>query len=328
VIRRRDLLLTGAGLALFAFVASRIGREALVREMEAVGIGLPIIVGLSFARLGLQTRSWRIALALDGIRSSTRELIFIRLASQGIGYLTVLGPVASEPMKIRLLRGYQGSAAAATLVDTGVYWFSSGLVGIAGCLAAGILFSHSQHSVIATSLLGAAFAGSLYLIARPKPLLSPLVNVLGARSPGWLKKAEQMEVAIRHFASQHPSSIRHMLLLDLGCQMLLAADVVTIFWCLGLPFNGGAVLALEAASRTIKMMTAWMPARIGADESGAAAAFVALGLPAASGLALALARRARDLLGVLVGLTWLAWQSRPQGRPVSASIAEEIPCKP
>ena len=78
MIKRRDLLLTGAGLALFAFVASRIGRDTLVREIEAVGIGLPIIVGLSLMRLGLQTRSWRIALALDGIRSSTRELIFIR----------------------------------------------------------------------------------------------------------------------------------------------------------------------------------------------------------------------------------------------------------
>jgi hypothetical protein len=176
------------------------------------------------------------------------------------------------------------------------------------------------------------FAGTLYLIARPKTILSQFVNV---HSPVWLKKAEQIEVAVRHFASRHPSSIRHMLLLDLGCQMLLAADVVTIFWCLGLPFNGGAVLALEAASRTIKMMAAWMPARIGADESGAAAAFVALGLPAASGLALALARRARDLLGVLVGLIWLAWQSRfvgsssqPQGRQVSASIAREVTCKP
>lgn len=335
MIRLRDIVLAVTGLALFAFVAGRIGGHALLRQIIAVRVGLPIIIALSFVRLVLQTKSWRIALALDGIRSSTRELMFIRLASQGIGYLTVLGPVASEPMKISLLRNQQASAAAATLVDTGVYWFSSGLVGLAGCVAAAVLLTHSRHSAISMVMLGSVFAVGLYLIARPRTILSPLVGALGVRCPGWLKKAEQIEVSVRHCASQHPSSIRQMFLLDLGCQALLAAEVITILGCLRLPFHGGTVLALEAASRMVKMMAGWMPARIGADESGAAGAFVALGLPAASGLALALARRARDLLSVLVGLTWLAWHARPVGgspqprtRQISAWNEEHVTCKP
>src|SRR5258708_24958163 len=137
-----------------------------------------MLVVLSFLRLVLQTRSWSIALALDGIRSSMRELMFIRLASQGIGYLTVLGPVASEPMKISLLRNQPRSAATATLVDTGVYWVRSGLTGIAGCLAAGVLLTHSRHSVIAVAILPAVFAVGLYLIARPRTILSPFASAL------------------------------------------------------------------------------------------------------------------------------------------------------
>jgi hypothetical protein len=339
VTKVRDALLAATGLVLFALVARRIGGEALVRETAALRVGLPIIVILSVVRLVLQTRSWKIALALDGIRSSTSELIFIRLASQGIGYLTVLGPAVSEPLKINLLRNrfaYKPrSAAAATLVDTGVYWFSSGLVGVAGCLAAGVLLSHSQHSVITVVILGAAFAAGLYLLARPTTILSPWVDALGIRCPGWLKKAEQIEGGVRRFAREHPSAIRQMLLLDLACQTLLAAEVVAIFWCLRLPFHGGTVLALEAASRMVKMLTGWMPARIGADESGAVGAFVALGLPAASGLALALTRRARDLLSVLVGLTWFAWHTQSvrrspqrQARQISASNREQMICKP
>jgi hypothetical protein len=93
-----------------------------------------------------------------------------------------------------------------------------------------------------------------------------------------------------------------------------------------LPIHGGIVLALEAANRMVKMMAGWMPARIGADESGAAGAFAALGLPAASGLALALTRRARDLLSVLVGMIWLTWHS--QTRQSSAWNEEQIICKP
>jgi hypothetical protein len=91
-----------------------------------------------------------------------------------------------------------------------------------------------------------------------------------------------------------------MFLLDLGRQALEAAEVIAIFWCVKLPFNGGGVLALEAANRIVKMTAGWMPARLGADESAAAAASVALGLPAAAGLALALVRRARDLLNVFL----------------------------
>jgi hypothetical protein len=326
VIRLRDVLLAVTGMALLAFVARRIGADALLREMTVVRVGLPIIVFLSLLRLVLQTRSWSIALALDGIRSSTRELIFIRLASQGIGYLTVLGPVASEPMKIRLLRNQPRSAATATLIDTGVYWFTSGLTGIAGCLAAGVLLTHSRRPVIAVVILGATFAVGLYVIACSRTILSPLVNALRLRCPGWLKKAEQIEVAVRRCASQHPSSIRQMFLLDVVCQALLASEVVTIFWCVRLPIHGGTVLALEAANRMVKIMAGWMPARIGADESGAAGAFVALGLPAASGLALALARRARDLLSVLVGMIWLAWHA--QMRQSSAwSEEQQIICK-
>jgi hypothetical protein len=180
--------------------------------------------------------------------------------------------------------------------------------------------------LIAVVMLGAIFATALYLIARPRTILSPLVTALGVRCPGWLKRAEQIEVAVRRCAGQHPSSIRQMFLLDLACQALLAAEVVTIFWCVRLPIHGGIVLALEAANRMIKMMAGWMPARIGADESGTAGAFVALGLPAASGLALALARRARDLLSVLVGMIWLAWHS--QNRQNSAWSEEQIICKP
>jgi hypothetical protein len=329
------VLLAVAGLALFAFVAGRIGTGAFVRAIAAVRMGLPIVVALSFVRLVLQTKSWSVALALDGIKSSTRELMLIRLASQGMGYLTVLGPVASEPMKISLLRNQPRSATAATLVDTGVYWFCSGLVGIAGCLAAGVLLTHRHHSAISVAILGVAFAVGLYLIARPRTILSALSGALGVRCPGWLRKGEQIEMAIRQFAGQHPSAIRRMFLLDLGCQALMAAEVITILWCVKLPLNGAIILALEGVTRMVKMMAGWMPARIGADESGAAGAFVAFGLPAASGLALALTRRIRDLLSVLVGLTWLAWHarsvakaSRPQTSQLPAWDQEEMICKP
>ena len=321
--RHKDTVLAAAGLLLLVFVASRVGLHAVVKELAAVRGGIAIIVALSLVRLILQTRSWSVALRLDGFHSSTGELMLVRLASQGMGYLTVLGPVASEPMKIRLLRQNGKSPTAATLVDTGVYWFASGLVGISGSLAACVLLAHSPKAVASAGILASILMAGLFTIARPKLLLAPLGASLGARCPRWLRKAGQIEIAVRNFARQDRAAIRQMFLLDLGCQVLLAAEVATVFWFLRLPWHAGIILGLEAASRMVKMASGWLPARIGADESGAAGAFLSFGLPAAAGVALALARRTRDLLACLVGLTWLAWVSRHSADPLS-SEAESL----
>ena len=307
---RRDAILAAAGLVLLAFVAWRIGLDTVVKELAAVRGGIAIIVALSLIRLMLQTRSWSIALRQDGIYPSTVELMLVRLASQGIGYLTVLGPIASEPMKISLLRRHCKSPTAATLVDTGVYWFTTGILGVAGCVSAGILLAHRRKQVVSAVVLACITTAFLFVIARPKVFLGRIGDRIGRRCPKWLRKAGEIEVAIRNFAAQDPAAIRQMLLLGLGCQVLMAAEVATVLWFLRLPLHAGTILGIEAASRMVKLAAGWMPARIGADESGTAGAFLSFGLPAASGLALALARRTRDLLACFVGLAWLAWGPR------------------
>jgi len=323
VIGKKDALLVLVGLALFGFAAERIGWAAVIRAIEQAWVGVAIILGLSSVRLTLQTRSWSIALRSDGIESSASELMFIRLASQGMGYLSVLGPVASEPMKISLVRrsGAVGSApTAATLVDTGVYWFASALFGIAGCLAAALSLTHGRHSAASFVIVGSILLAPLFLIARPTSWLSPPVKALGSRCPRWLEKAGRIEIAMREFAHQYPAAIRKMFVLDAVCQVLLIAEIVAFFWCLKIPLRPGTVLGIDGATRGIKILAGWMPARIGADESGVAGAFLAFGLSPASGLTLALSRRLRDLLAAFIGLTWLAWSAK--FRKVSASIPQ------
>ena len=331
--RKRDTLLAVAGVALFVFAARHIGWGAVIGALKEARIAVATIIGLSLVRLILQTRAWSIALRADGVEAPTSELMLIRLASQGFGYLSVLGPVASEPMKISLLQRRGGSASTATLVDTGVYWFCSGIVGITCFISAALLLAHSNHFILPLAAAGLILAAGLLVIARPKLRLSPLADSLGPRCPRWLKKGKQVEVALRQFESQYPSSLRRMFLLDAACQVLLAAEVVAILWCLKIPLHVGTVLGIEGTSRAIKIMAGWMPARIGADESGIAGAFLAFGLSPASGLTLALARRSRDLLAALIGLSWLAlragflkvssaWITR-----AACSKEEEITCK-
>jgi hypothetical protein len=314
VSRGKSALLAVIGLAIVVFAIGRIGTAAVMREMQILRVALPAIIGLSFVRLYLQTTSWALALREEGVHARVGALMLMRLASQGVGYLTVLGPMASEPMKIDLLRRFEAEnatteIATATLLDTGVYWFSSSLIGIAGCLSAGLILS-GAHARILVGVLGAGFVASLLFLKGSDAVLVAAARSLGSKAPGWLTKAGKMEIAIRSFSGEHPATVRTMLILGLACQVLLAAEVAVILFCARQPLKAGTLLGLEAANRLIKIAGGWMPARIGADEGGAISAFVAFGLPAASGLTLALARRARDLVASMIGLTWFAWRQR------------------
>jgi len=311
-MKKGNVLLAAVGIALLVWVIVHAGPSAIVHQLKVLRVALPIVVALSLARLFLQTLAWSAALKHEGIIVRTPRLIGIRLASQAMGYLTVFGPVLSEPMKINLLRTPIEATATATFLDNGVYWFTSGIIGIAGCLSIGLVKSQGAASVF---VLSAVFALIMVFIARRKPLLASLTGALGKRSPSWLNKGAKIESAIRDVRAQKPELVGRLFWLDLVCQLLLVSEVAVVLWSLRLPLHFITVLAIEGLTRGVKMMTGFVPARLGADEGGAMSAFAASGLTPALGLSLALTRRARDLSWALVGLVWLVWRGRFAAKP-------------
>lgn len=307
-MKRVETLIVVAGLALLAVVVSRIGWTATFAELRRIWIAIPLLIALSVVRLLLQTRSWKIALSAEGVRGGIGELIGIRMASQSMGYLSVLGPAISEPMKIKLLGDDWKSATTATIVDSGVYWFSSVLAGIAGCVAAAVTLAHSRYggTLFAISIVFALSAG---LLLRKKPVLGTLVESLGRRAPAWLRKGVELEQQMRGFRERYPAALRRMVLIGLLCQILLFGEAAVVIFLAKLPVHLLSLLGIEALVRITKMTAGWIPARIGADEGGAVAAFIAFGFAPSTGLMLALARRSRDLLWCVLGLSWLAWKS-------------------
>src|SRR5215470_1814511 len=320
-----NLLLAIAGVALFAWVIVHAGPSAIAHQLKSLRIALPIVVVLSLVRLVLQTITWSAALKSEGIDISMPRLMGIRLSSQAMGYLTVFGPVVSEPMKIKLLRTPVASTATATFLDNGVYWFTSALIGIAGCVCIGLVRSHGGTSAFALCLV---FALIIVFISRRNSVLMSLTRVLGTRSSSWLSKGAQIESAIREHRAQQPELVGRMFWIGLLCQLLLVAEVAVVLWSLHLPLHLMTVVAIEGLTRGVKMMTGFVPARLGADEGGAISAFAAFGLSPASGLTLALTRRVRDLSWALIGLAWLALRSRSPKRTNSPLLeGGTLPCK-
>jgi uncharacterized membrane protein YbhN (UPF0104 family) len=312
-MKRLNRVIAAVAVMGLAILSARLGRERLAEQLAAVSSLLPLLAAFGIARTILQTLAWSKALRAEGIDARFFELLVARVCSRSVGYLSVSGPIVAEPLRISMLRHRSETATAATLIDTGAYWFSSGIFGILGSFYALRFLGRPQSGALVV-LAAITFAG-LLLIARPKPVLPTLVRLLGRRCPQSLTRAVVVEAAIRAFQARHPRSIRSILALGLACQALIAAEAVAVLACLQIPFSVGTILAIEAASRIVKFMGGLVPARIGTDESGMAAAFMAFGLPTSSGLALALARRMRDLIEAGLGIAWFSWISRrPQRR--------------
>jgi hypothetical protein len=318
-MKRIETLFAVASVAVFAAVTWRMNWAAIIRQVETAAIAIPILIVLSLVRLGLTTKSWSFALREEQIAARLLDLAGIRLAAQAMGYLTVFGVAVSEPMKITLLRKDVRSAATGTLVDSGIYWFSSASFGAAACLYIAVALARMGHTA---SLVGiaAVFAFSIWFLSQRTSVLGHTARVLGARGPSWLRKGAQLENAIRAFRSAHPKTARSMFAVDLACQLILFAETTTIIFFMGLPLKLPLLLGVEVVTRMVKLTSGWVPARIGADEGGAAAAFAAFGLSPGAGVVLALTRRFRDLLWCALGLGWFGWRSHR--RPEFTSIGD------
>lgn len=326
-MKKVDVFISVFGMAIFAAVVEKVGPAVIAAELRHIWTGIGFLLVVSALRLVLQTYSWSTALKANGNSSSAGELIGIRLASQSLGYLSTFGPLLSEPLKVRLL-GTSIDSAASTLADTGVYWFTSALFMVIGCICAGLWAGHLQHAAWFV-LLAFAFVVGLVLIARQDALLAPVVRIFGRRSPGWLRKGEQIETRIRRFRLEHPRAAQRMFCVDAICQVLMAAEVAIALWALGEPVRILTVLAIEVCTRAVKAAAGWVPARIGADEGGAIGAFTAFGLSPACGFALAIARRSRDLLWCVAGLSWLLWNTHRSraNHESQIQLKEQVLCK-
>ena len=326
-MRRAHLAVAFVAIALFVWVLAHVGLAHLVDQLKAIRIALPIVLALSLLRLLLQSITWSASLQGRHVSVGIVKLAGARLAGQSMGYLTVLGPVISEPLKIKLLGTSTEATIAGTFLDNGVYWFTSALLAIVGIASLPFVAAHGAvyRSVPAALVL----ALMVFVITRRNPVLSGLLRALGKKAPSWLRRAEEFESSIRIYRLNQPGLVRRMFWIDVACQALILSEVVVVLWALHLSIHFVTILVIEGVTRGLKMLSGWIPARLGSDEGGAISAFALIGFSPMLGLALALTRRVRDLLWALIGIVLLAWSSgrvqpaHDTARSIPTVLAEE-----
>jgi uncharacterized protein (TIRG00374 family) len=312
--RRRALwlLLLALGVLLIVLLLSAVGWRAIAENLLRIGTGrfffLVLLYTLSQAAFAL---GW--ALLVDPPLPANRfpRLLLLYLAGDTLNSLAP-GGVAGEPVKTRLLGKTTGMGAAlASLTlhkhaDMLAQWlFVAAGVGyavarfpmplparvaaIAGAVGLGVLLL-----ALTWALRRGTYGPALRRLARWK--------FLAKRLDRYHRSAESVDERIRAFAGK-------------GRKRYAAAVAVCLLgWCGGMvetylivswifPSAGwGTALAVESLAMALNNMLLFIPGRLGSAEGVRAAVFLAIGLPAAPGVAYALVRRGRELAWTVPGL--------------------------
>ncbi len=318
---RTRLIVAAGGVALLGLLIGRLGAASL-SQLSALGPVAPALAASLALRLAWRTWNLRAALRAENVPATAGTVLGARLASEAAGYLSVAGPLVAEPLK-PLLLGRPGSArqtVTATVVDTAFYWVSSTALILAGALG-GLLHAGDGRSAAAMALVaGAVSAAAAGLVLPHRPLLPLLRHRLEGRlgrDSRWasgLLRAAEVERRVRSFRRRHPARSVEIFARDLLCQAARAGEVAAILWAGGAGFDPLAVLGIESAIRIVKTASFFVPGRIGADEAGAAGAFLLFGFNPALGLSLALGRRFQALARCSAGMMWLSYRPSSEKR--------------
>jgi hypothetical protein len=219
--------------------------------------------------------------------------------------------VAGEPLRAMLLGEPYGASSAFASVSLRKH---AELTAQVAFLVAGVGFALVSYRVPPVVALAAAggvltMAAGLALMtwALRRGSFSPILRrlagwkALASRLSRFHQGAADVDATIRRFYGEHP--------------VRFAASATWAFaaWCggwfetwlilklLGVGAGWGQALAIETLTMTLNTMLLFIPGRLGSAEAVRVGVFVALGLPAAPGVAYALVRRAREVCWTLPG---------------------------
>ena len=280
---------------------------AVGRMVVGVGWGMGLILSQELVAHLLNALGWRLAFTADQAAAfPLLELVRLRIAGDAVNYLTPSANIAGEVTRTVLLNDSHRVEvrAAAVLVAKCVQTLAQILFA-----ATGVLLVFGGHvpfpAVLAGGAIVAALAASGLGIRRAR-------QRRGAPASGALPRTGLRAVLAgsRDFVARHPGRLVLSTVMFVLAYAWGAFEAYWICHFIGLPVGVGAALTIEALSTAVDSILFMVPAKVGTQEGGKAAVFVALGLPAASGFAFGVVRHVRELIWAGLGLL-LRWTHQP-----------------
>ncbi len=303
-----------AGLLLFAYSVWYAGVEEVSQAIWRLGTGFLLVLTISAIRPTVRSLAWtRCVPGEKKLRFG--DAVSAYVIGDALGNLVPFGIVVSEPTKAVLVRERlplpQGLAAIA--VENIFYSFSVMAFLLAGSLALLLSFPLPKPlrvSLWATAIIIIVLAATLAIVLRRRVrLISGAFAMLARR---WKRltpydeRIRTFEQRVLGFYDEHGERMWAIGALEAFYHVssVLEAYVVLLFVSEIFPTPLKA-FAFEAVNRITTVVFKFVPFRLGIDETGTGLLAAALGVGAASGVALAIVRKGRILCWTAVGIALL-----------------------
>ena len=313
--------LLSAGALLFIGVLASQGVPAVVATLALAGWGLLLVALFHLVPLVLDAAAILVLFDRAAARGSMVSALLARWVGESANSLMPGGQLGGPLLMARhlALRGMRmQDAAAAITVSTTFQTFAQIVFALIGVVLLGAWTTHvSQHALrtgalIASGLL-ALQVGGFYLIQRRGffgKLTRAVTRFSGKRDWAQLmSQAEAIDIAVQRTYARNGVVAASFALSLLGW-LVGTGEVYLIVLLFGQPISWSDALLLESLGQAVRGAAFAIPGALGVQEGGYLLLAPLAGLPPDMGLALSLAKRARELLLGLPGLLYLHLSER------------------
>lgn len=304
------------GLLLFAYSVRKAGIFEIVSGIRRLGAGFLVILGLSAIRQVVRSLAWMKCLERPH-RLRFRDAFAARVMGDALGNIIPLASVAvSEPSKAAFVKDrvplMNGLAA---LAIENIFYGSSVIVFIfAGTTALLLQFQLPKPVRYASigglvAMLITAPVGFLIIHNRWK-FLSGAFTFFRNRASGriWLvrttERAKTLEEGIYGFYDRNRAHFLAIFVLEICFHLAGVAEIYATLFFVSTTIAPTLLTAfiLESVNRVINVVFKFVPLRTGVDEYGSGALAKVLGFGRATGVTLAIVRKARDIFWTAIGV--------------------------
>jgi putative ABC transport system permease protein len=311
------------GFGLLVYVIRKVGLQPLFDTLIRIGFGFFFVVAISGSRHVLRTIAMRAAVPAEHRRFDFFQAFAARLGGEAISFLTFTGPLLGEATKVALLRRRVPLTygVPALVVDNLIYNMSVVFFILSGACV--MLFTYHLPPLVSDTLIVIAVIAALGIVAaglaarRRIMLLTRVIDQMARLrlSPKVILKRRQhiyhIESKVYDFYKHHPGVFFGMV----GCNLLAHAssvmEVYVTLRLLGFAPHVAQAYIIESLTKVINFIFAFVPGTIGVYEGGTEVVLQALGFVAATGVALALVRKAATIFWTSIGLLVLTWRTLP-----------------
>ncbi len=319
------------GVGLLAYMINRIGLAKLIHDASKLGWGIALVIALGGVAHFAKAWAWRFAVADERNNVPFLQFFKLRLASEAVGHLGLLGQALGEGLRVSALGSEVpiASRVSSVAMDRGLFVATGAMVALVGISAAPFALNLAHAWLSYAAIFAVATLVLLLVLASAVQWQWPILtgSVLVAKKlhcgRSWLEKREHLIASIEsklfNFHRDTPRAFWACLGLNLLTHMAALSEVFVVLRLMGFNIAIFGALIYEAFTKLVNVVGLFNPGNVGTYEGGNVLIARMFGLGADTGLVVAVARRTRAIFWASIGVLCLLVLTRHKNRRPSQS---------